>query len=66
MVEYKEEEIVKKIANKLGRVSKYKMRPGKKKKQLEIVLPYKKKEKILNQRSGFFKEEYSKEALLSW
>ena len=67
MAEYKEEEIARKLANKINNFSPYnKLRKGKKKKQLEVVLPYKKGDKILNQRSGFFKSEYSKESLLSW
>lgn len=65
MVSYKEEEIVGKIFNKLKKLSPYgKFRKGKKK-RLEIKLPYK-NDKILNQRSGLFKEEYSKASILSW
>lgn len=64
----KVEKIVGKVVKKIGRLSPY----GKKKKifgksKLTVTLPYKRGEKILNQRSGFFKEEYEKEkTLLSW
>ena len=34
--------------------------------KLAVVLPYRQGEKILGQRSKFFKDEYNKEALLAW
>ena len=66
-MEYKEEEIVIKVAKKLKRFSPFQRIRKTKQKKLAIKLPYKKGEKLLNQRSAFFKEEYAKEeALLSW
>lgn len=69
MKKRKFEKIIEKVAKKAGKLSPYqrlkKFKP--KKSGLKVKLPYKKGEKILSQRSSFFKGEYEKEkALLSW